>query len=620
MANSIGATRASDPFFYVIARRPLTRRDDLPTLATCLRDCFVATLPRNDPVNMAVSARRIYNHCRLSKLITMGGTTVVDHIFISYRREDSADVTGRIHDRLRQHFGEEAIFTDVDKIPLGDDFRAHLDQKMSQCRVLLPVIGRSWLIAKDRQGRLRLEDPDDFVRLEVEAALKRNIPVIPLLVHGIEMPSSEALPEPLRPLAFRNGTPIRRDPDFHKDMDRLIHGLEQHLESRPKRDDQAPVATPVESRKKKSDDSQLLADLYTEGLSAFYTEHWDEAVEIFTKVTAIDSSHEDTAAKLEIATRQQRVSRLYELAHTARAKEDWPAAVKYLQEIETLDAQYRDVSVRLEEARTKRRLQRLYYEARQLRRAEKWQAAITVLDRIESLEADYPDPDGIRDTAKEALAAIARGRQLSDWYSQAVRLLDGGEWTPALQALESIEQIDPAYRETKKLLSHVRRELARVDAENEAAEREQQLAKQYAALEISISIGEYVRASKLIASIETIDPSYKDVNILKKRVAAAKADKEKARRSSPPSESNLARPGALPTERKQGKPSNLPEAVRRIRPIRRPEQAHEEKPAGLPEEIHRAEVRTQPEPTRPSQPTSLPETIESHAKPKDLPS
>ena len=97
----------------------------------------------------------------------------MDHIFISYRRDDAADVTGRIHDRLREHFGKEAIFADVDKIPLGDDFRAHLDQKMGRCKVLLPVIGRDWINATDRDGKPRLEDPTDFVRLEIEAALER---------------------------------------------------------------------------------------------------------------------------------------------------------------------------------------------------------------------------------------------------------------------------------------------------------------------------------------------------------------------------------------------------------------------------------------------------------------
>jgi hypothetical protein len=153
----------------------------------------------------------------------------MNNIFISYRREDAADVTGRINDRLREHYSEEAIFTDVDNIPFGVDFRTKLDEEVSQCKVLLVVIGKNWLSVKNEKGQRRLDNPADFVRIEIESALKRNIPVIPLLVHGTKMPSADELPESLQQLAFRNGTPIRPDPDFHKDMSRLIDGLDEHL-------------------------------------------------------------------------------------------------------------------------------------------------------------------------------------------------------------------------------------------------------------------------------------------------------------------------------------------------------------------------------------------------------
>lgn len=155
---------------------------------------------------------------------------MMNKIFISYRREDAADVTGRINDRLRQRYGEGSVFTDVDNIPFGVDFRIHLDKEVSKCNVLLAIIGRNWLNVKNDKDQPRLNDPTDFVRIEIESALRRSIPVIPLLVHGIKMPSTAALPEPLRELTFRNGIPIRPDPDFHKDMDRLIKGLDQHFQ------------------------------------------------------------------------------------------------------------------------------------------------------------------------------------------------------------------------------------------------------------------------------------------------------------------------------------------------------------------------------------------------------
>lgn len=152
-------------------------------------------------------------------------------IFISYRRNDAAYVTGHINDRLCEEFGAASIFTDVDNIALGVDFRAVLDDKVGQCQILLAVIGANWITAKNQDGELRLNDPADFVRIEIESALKRNIPVIPLLVAGTTMPSKDELPESLQDLSFRNGTQIRPVPDFHADIDRLIHSLRKHLMS-----------------------------------------------------------------------------------------------------------------------------------------------------------------------------------------------------------------------------------------------------------------------------------------------------------------------------------------------------------------------------------------------------
>ena len=157
-----------------------------------------------------------------------------DQIFICYRRDDSAYVTGHINDRLRREFGEESIFTDVDRIALGVDFRNTLDKMVSECQILLAVIGEHWLTVKNQEDVLRLQDPADFVRIEIESALQRNIPVIPLLVEGTKMPSKDQLPESLKDFAFRNGTQIRPAPDFHTDIDRLIHSLKNHLQSLPK--------------------------------------------------------------------------------------------------------------------------------------------------------------------------------------------------------------------------------------------------------------------------------------------------------------------------------------------------------------------------------------------------
>lgn len=113
-------------------------------------------------------------------------------------------------------------------MPLGVNFRKHLDGLVGRCDALIAVIGPEWLSVTGEDGR-RLDDPRDLVRIEIAAALARGIPVIPLLVAGAGIPSDHELPEDLRELAYRNGMPVRPDPDFHKDVDRLIAGLESHF-------------------------------------------------------------------------------------------------------------------------------------------------------------------------------------------------------------------------------------------------------------------------------------------------------------------------------------------------------------------------------------------------------
>ena len=148
-------------------------------------------------------------------------------IFVSYRREDSADVCGRIYDRLVARFGPDAIFKDVDSIPAGADFMAQIHGVLAQCALQLVVIGPRWQGHADAEGHTRLEQPSDFVRLEVEAALQRGLPLVPLLVQGAAMPTADELPPSLRPLATRNAVPVRRDPDFNTDMARVLVAIER---------------------------------------------------------------------------------------------------------------------------------------------------------------------------------------------------------------------------------------------------------------------------------------------------------------------------------------------------------------------------------------------------------
>jgi len=150
-------------------------------------------------------------------------------IFISYRRVDSNAITSRIYERLARAFGKKSVFRDVTSLPLGRDFRGVLREATAECQVMLVVIGADGVNASDEKGKRRLDNPDDFVRLEVETGLQRDeITVIPLLVEGAHMPKAEDLPESIRELVYNNALTIHDDPLFHTDMDSLItaiHGL-----------------------------------------------------------------------------------------------------------------------------------------------------------------------------------------------------------------------------------------------------------------------------------------------------------------------------------------------------------------------------------------------------------
>jgi TIR domain len=147
----------------------------------------------------------------------------VPRLFISYRRSDSAAVSGRIYDRLCLAFGEPRVFKDVDNIPPGAKYRDILEHEVGKCEVLLAIIGPNWLNAVDSEGQPRLAHPEDFVRIEIEAGLRReNVLVIPVLVDDGKMPVPEQLPDTLRDLHYRNAAVVRNDPDFNRDMGRLI--------------------------------------------------------------------------------------------------------------------------------------------------------------------------------------------------------------------------------------------------------------------------------------------------------------------------------------------------------------------------------------------------------------
>ena len=164
-------------------------------------------------------------------------------IFISYRRDDTEGQAGRLFKDLVAQFGSNCVFMDVAGIEPGRDFRRAIDEQVASCGVLLAMIGKHWVDAADEAGHRRLDDPSDFVRLETATALKRDIPVVPVLVHGASMPRADQLPADLSELAYRNGVELTHA-RWDSDVEVLIKALRPYVDGGQGAGVQTPAPPP----------------------------------------------------------------------------------------------------------------------------------------------------------------------------------------------------------------------------------------------------------------------------------------------------------------------------------------------------------------------------------------
>ena len=160
--------------------------------------------------------------------MTASAGNVPGRIFMSYRREDTAYPACWLYDRLAGHFARSQVFKDIDSIELGDDFVEVITTAVGSCDVLLALIGDRWLTVTGQDGRRRLDNRDDFVRLEIEAALARDVRVIPILVEGARMPRADELPASLSKLARRHALELSPS-RFDVDTGRLLRVLERTI-------------------------------------------------------------------------------------------------------------------------------------------------------------------------------------------------------------------------------------------------------------------------------------------------------------------------------------------------------------------------------------------------------
>jgi uracil-DNA glycosylase family 4 len=154
----------------------------------------------------------------------------MSRIFISYRRQDSEGYVGRLYDHLIQYFDRNDVFIDVDNIPPGSDFVTQLEDAVAMCDVFIAVIGPLWATITDEQGQRRLDQWDDFVRLEAASALKGNKLVIPVLVGQAKMPAPHQLPDDIAPLARRNAVELSHQ-RFSYDVQKLVDAIRGAISS-----------------------------------------------------------------------------------------------------------------------------------------------------------------------------------------------------------------------------------------------------------------------------------------------------------------------------------------------------------------------------------------------------
>ena len=209
-----------------------------------------------------------------------------------------------------------------------------------------------------------------------------------------------------------------------------------------------------------------LEQLYTEGLAAFYTEDWDRAYQRFQSILRERPNHRNAAEKLAQAERRKILAKLYTQAAEALQSENWQAAIQTLEELLGKSGDYKDSAQLLADAKKQHRLKELYAEAKRLHNAQKWQAVVKVFEQISIIEPAYPDPDGLLTSSQKEAAELKRLTDLNELYSQGIHKMDAGEWYEARSLLEQVHKAQTGFLDTERLLRKVENEIIRIEELN----------------------------------------------------------------------------------------------------------------------------------------------------------
>jgi tetratricopeptide (TPR) repeat protein len=250
-----------------------------------------------------------------------------------------------------------------------------------------------------------------------------------------------------------------------------------------------------------------LAELYTQGLSAFWLEEWEKAVHSFRTIVDVRPYYEDAADKLAEAGRQAKLHALYAQAVAAQEAQDWAGALVALQELSAEATDFKDSAERLQLARKQKQLADLCDEAQRLHQAQQWQAVVNVFGKIHAIDPDYPDPDELLSSAQQAADEQKRQATLNDLYSRSVREIDSGNWQAAQQLLTQVLSLEAGFGEADRLLARVEAEIKHEETQRQQQEQANAFYEQALGL---ADTQQWQQVLAIMAQIKALDPQFAD--------------------------------------------------------------------------------------------------------------
>jgi len=351
-------------------------------------------------------------------------------IFISYRRADATPYARLLKSELAGRFPDARVFMDLDSIEPGLDFGEVIRQAVDSCAVLVILIGRQWLALADSEGHRRLDDPDDFVRFEIQTALERGVRVIPVLVDDAMPPRRHELPAELQKLARLNALELS-SVRYQYDADRLLNLINKVLvaaneltetagrgrdeESRKSalgqkgraRDPLSGADEPVKIARRRQAEKRVL---YIEARAETRVGRFEDAIGLLDDLLILDPDYPGAAELRDTAQRGLHLASTYAAAIAAEGTDDWITAVRGYDEILQIDQAYRDVPDRKAACESRQQVADLQAELRHHAEAGLWQAVLDVDAELVRLDPASSDPDRLATRARSNLDAEEKER------------------------------------------------------------------------------------------------------------------------------------------------------------------------------------------------------------------